>query len=102
MQIALAFFIALLATTVLNDTRAQLAPTTAPQPCSQDNSKEPTPPSGTAPSENLTDRLAETKGVICPPTGIDPDIVAKPPGGGKLKVIPPPGTPGADPREQPK
>jgi hypothetical protein len=53
-------------------------------------------------SEPLGDRLAQSKGVICPPTGVDPQMQVPPPGGGRLKVIPPPGTPGGDPNVQPK
>jgi hypothetical protein len=52
--------------------------------------------------EPLSDKLAQSKGVICPPTGVDPQIQVAPPGGGKLKVIPPPGTPGGDQSIQPK
>lgn len=50
---------------------------------------------------NLTDKLASSKGVICPPR-IDPHIEQKPPEGGTMKVIPPPGSPGGDQRVQPK
>ena len=50
----------------------------------------------------LSDKLAQSKGVICPPAGIDRDIHVAPPGGGELKIIPPPGTPGGDPRVEPK
>jgi hypothetical protein len=53
-------------------------------------------------SEPLGDRLAQSKGVICPPTGVDPQMQVPPPGGGRLKVISPPGTPGGDPNVQPK
>ena len=42
---------------------------------------------GSAP---LSDKLAQSKGVICPPSG------------GRLRVIPPPGAPGGDPNVQPK
>jgi len=64
----------------------------------------PTPPPtvGGAPSPNLSDRLADSKGVICPPAGVDPEINLPPPGGGELKVIPPPGSPGGNPNVQPK
>jgi hypothetical protein len=50
----------------------------------------------------LSDKLAQSKGVICPPAGIDRDMQVTPPGGGQLKVIPPPGTPGGDQSVQPK
>jgi hypothetical protein len=62
-----------------------------------------TPPTvGGAPSPNPSDKLAESKGVICPPAGVDRDINVPPPGGGELKVIPPPGSPGGNPNVQPK
>lgn len=53
-------------------------------------------------SRPLGDRLSESKGVICPPAGVDPGISVPPVGGGRTPVIPPPGTPGADPNLQPK
>jgi hypothetical protein len=52
--------------------------------------------------QDLSDRLADSKGVICPPAGVDPGLSAPPPGGGRTPVIPPPGTPGGDPGIQPK
>jgi len=53
-------------------------------------------------SENLSDKLARTDGVICPPSDIDPDIRAAAPGIGRTPVIPPPGSPGGDPSVRPK
>jgi len=53
-------------------------------------------------SPNLSDKLADSKGVICPPAGGDRDINVPPPSGGELKVIPPPGSPGGNPNVQPK
>ena len=53
-------------------------------------------------SEPLSDKLAQSKGVICPPAGLDRDMQVTPPSGGHLKVVPPPGTPGGDPNIQPK
>ena len=50
----------------------------------------------------LSDQLAASKGVICPPAGIDPQMQQRPPEGGTLKVIPPPGSPGGNPNVQPK
>jgi hypothetical protein len=50
----------------------------------------------------LSDRLSESRGIICPPAGIDPGIAAPPAGGGRTPVIPPPGTPGGDPSIVPK
>ena len=62
-----------------------------------------TPPTvGGGSSEPLSDKLAQSKGVICPPAGVDRDMQVTPPSGGKLKVIPPPGTPGGDQSVQPK
>jgi hypothetical protein len=51
---------------------------------------------------NLSDKLAKSGGIICPPTNVDNDIHASPPGGGKIEVIPPPGTPQNQPNVQPK
>jgi len=53
-------------------------------------------------SANLSDELSRSKGVICPPPGIDPGISAPLVGGGVTPVIPPPGTPGGDPSIIPK
>ena len=60
------------------------------------------PTVGSGSDAPLSDRLAQSKGVICPPADVDRDIHVAPPGGGELKVIPPPGSPGGDPRVQPK
>jgi hypothetical protein len=62
----------------------------------------PTEPGETTGSADLGDRLARSKGIICPPAGIDPGIAAPPVGGGTTPVIPPPGTPGGDPSIIPK
>lgn len=51
--------------------------------------------------ENLSDRLARTDGVICPPD-VGPDIRLKAPDAGTTPVIPPPGGPGGDPTVRPK
>jgi hypothetical protein len=52
--------------------------------------------------KTLTDQLAQSKGVICPPAGVDPEMRQAPPEGGTLRVIPPPGSPGGNPGVQPK
>jgi hypothetical protein len=60
---------------------------------------------GAAPrqSDNPSDRLARTDGVICPPPEVDPDIRAPAPQQpGTMPVIPPPGSPGGDPSVRPK
>jgi hypothetical protein len=62
----------------------------------------PAAPEETSGSANLSDELSRSKGVICPPAGIDPGISAPPVGGGVTPVIPPPGTPGGDPSIIPK
>jgi hypothetical protein len=54
------------------------------------------------PDKDLSDKLAATDGVICPPVEIDPDMHAPAPGGGAMPVIPPPGSPGGDPSVRPK
>ena len=69
--------------------------------CPPDVEGEP-PTVGGGSSEPLSDRLAESKGVICPPSGVDREMQVAPPNGGRLKVIPPPGTPGGDQSVQPK
>jgi hypothetical protein len=51
---------------------------------------------------NLSDKLASSKGIICPPAGIDSGMQQKPQEGGSIKVVPPPGSPGGDQRVQPK
>ena len=50
----------------------------------------------------LSDQLARSDGVICPPEHVDPEIKAVTPPGGPMPVIPPPGSPGGDPNVQPK
>ena len=53
--------------------------------------------------EPLGDRLAKSDGVLCPPSGVDPDMHAPAPDtGGNTPVIPPPGSPGGDPTVRPK
>ena len=52
--------------------------------------------------EPLSDKLARTDGVICPPN-VDPEIKAPTPqNGNKMPVIPPPGSPGGDQSVRPK
>ena len=72
---------------------------------------QPAPPRGTiAPqgtttgqsTEPLGDKLARSDGVLCPPAGVDPEMRAPTPDGGNTPVIPPPGSPGGDPRVRPK
>ncbi len=63
----------------------------AQQPCSQPSDS----------SKTLSDKLDQGGGVICPPD-VDPGIKTPAPETGKMPVIPPPGTPGGDPKVQPK
>jgi hypothetical protein len=53
--------------------------------------------------ENLSDKLARTDGVICPPN-VGPDMRTPAPetGSGTMPVIPPPGSPGGNPSLRPK
>jgi hypothetical protein len=62
-------------------------------------SADPKVPSTTG--ENLSDKLARTDGVLCPPN-VDPDIKAPTPQGGNMPIIPPPGSPGGNQNVQPK
>ena len=52
--------------------------------------------------EPLSERLAKSDGVVCPPSGVDPEIRAPTPSAGNTPVIPPPGSPGGDPNLRPK
>jgi hypothetical protein len=69
--------------------------------CPPDVKGEP-PTIGGGSSAPLSDKLAQSKGVICPPAGVDREMQVTPPNGGRLKVVPPPGTPGGDPDVQPR
>jgi hypothetical protein len=71
---------------------------------------QPVPPRGTIAPEGtttgqaapLSDRLAKSGGVLCPPAGVDPEMRAPTPDAGNMPVIPPPGSPGGDPNVRPK
>ena len=54
------------------------------------------------PPDNLSNRLARSDGVICPPPGVDPEMKLPTPDTGRTPVIPPPGSPGGDPSVRPK
>ena len=54
------------------------------------------------PERSLSDHLARSDGVICPPARVDPEIKAPTPPAGRTPVIPPPGSPGGDPNVRPK
>ena len=89
---------------------AQAPPTSKPQPAqpataSQTNRcADPAPPATTGQSDaevpkpdgsNLTEKLAQSNGVLCPPDHGDQAIQAPTPPGGRMPVIKPPGTPGS-------
>ena len=74
-------------------------------------SSDRSPPGGTiepgisgSSSEPLSDKLDRSSGVIHPPAAIDAGIAKSPPAVGpeSTPVIPPPGTPGGRPGENPK
>jgi hypothetical protein len=77
--------------------RLEQPPTKAP------GTADPSVTTGSGANQNptLSDRLAQSGGVLCPPN-VDPDIRVPPPAGGRTPVIPPPGSPGGDPNVQPK
>ncbi len=85
--------------------RAPAAPTADAKACAPGDQlrageRGPTAPPSTT-GESLSEKLARTDGVICPPN-IDPGIKAPTPDGGRMPVIPPPGSPGGDPSVTPK
>ncbi len=51
---------------------------------------------------SLSEKLAHSNGVICPPPHVDPEMKQPAPPGGRMPVIPPPGTEGGNPQVQPK
>lgn len=67
-------------------------------PVGQDNK----PQSADTTGKSLSEQLARSDGVICPPTGVDPEIRAPTPQGGSMPVIRPPGSAGGDPNLRPK
>jgi hypothetical protein len=52
--------------------------------------------------QNLSEQLARSGGVICPPANTDPEMKVPTPEAGRTPVIPPPGSPGGDQSQQPK
>jgi hypothetical protein len=76
-----------------------------PKACAPDEHMHPKPvpgaPATTGTGQSLSDKLARTDGVLCPPP-VDPGMVSPPPAGGALEIIPPPGSPGGDPAVRPK
>lgn len=101
---------AAVATLTIAATHAQQQGPIVPPALSQPSNPRDCPPgvrngpssNETGASRPLSDQLSESKGVICPPAGVDPGISVPPIAGGRTPVIPPPGTPGGDPSIQPK
>src|SRR6516165_9200825 len=58
-------------------------------------------PTTTGRGENLSEKLSRDEGVLCPPN-LDQDIKAPTPNVGDTPVIPPPDSPGGNPRVRPK
>jgi hypothetical protein len=52
--------------------------------------------------KNLSDKLARSNGIVCPPPNVDPDIKQPTPPGGAIQIIPPPGSRGGEQRIVPK
>jgi len=83
-------------------TTSPAAPANPQANCTPDaRTESPTNGSGES-SSNLSDKLASSNGVICPPAGVDPEMHKPAPGGGRTPVIPPPGSPGGDQNTVPK
>lgn len=53
-------------------------------------------------AEPLSDKLAKSDGVLCPPGGVDTEMHVPTPDAGTTPVIPPPGSPGGDQSVRPK
>jgi hypothetical protein len=65
-------------------------------------SQDPRSTGSICPGDSLSERLDRCQGVIRPPEDIAPDNSIRPPDTGTTPVIPPPGTPGGDPKMEPK
>ena len=78
---------------------AQQAPVAPPDRNCSPETRQNTPGANTG--ADLSDKLADSKGVICPPA-VDSGMAQKPPPEGTIRVLPPPGTPGGNPNIQPK
>jgi hypothetical protein len=97
------FFVAILAANLAAEAGTDAAQTPPPpdQPQAQIPEKV-APPLENGAKENKT-KLQREDGVIRPPANVDPGMTEKPPEtGGRMPVIPPPGSPGGNPSLQPK
>jgi hypothetical protein len=82
--------------------QAPAPPVLTPTPCADTADSPARDRSFESPSnQDLSDKLAESNGVLCPPKTGDPSIQA-PPNVGRTPVIPAPGTPGGNPSVQPR
>jgi hypothetical protein len=88
----------ILAASVTN-AAAQPAPQARPDQNCPPETRQNTP--GSDSGATLSDKLDRSRGVICPPD-VDAAMTQKPPAEGTLKVVPPPGSPGGDPKVLPK
>ena len=94
---ALATSLLLLLATGLASAQTQTPPAQPKQPHPVPNTATTNcaPPSSTSGSgqsgSDLSNKLAQSNGVICPPATTDPGMQVAPPQGGALKVVPPPG-----------
>lgn len=98
---AIAMSIVMVSGVVVDDAMAQSsrdAPSGNVVTCPPDVKGEPPTVGG---GGSLSDKLAQSNGIICPPAGLDHDMGKAPPSGGRLKIIPAPGS-GGDPNVQPK
>jgi hypothetical protein len=77
-----------------------LAGTTVAQTTQQNGNPKSCANSGGS-SGDLSNKLSQSGGVICPPD-VDQGMKAPTPNTGKMPVIPPPGSPGGNPNVQPK
>ena len=95
------FFAAVLAINLARVARMAAAQTPPPPDKPQSQIPEKMAP----PLENgaKDNKLQMENGVIRPPANVDPGMAEKPPEtGGRMPVIPPPGSPGGDPSVHPK
>ena len=88
------------ATAVLLASTAASGQGASPNASSRDAQEQKPQPQGPG---TLSERLDRSNGVIRPPAHVDPEIHVTPPAvGNKMPMVPPPGTPGADPTVKPK
>ena len=84
--------------------QAPAPPTLAPKPCADATTEGragSNPSEGGSANQDLSQKLEEGNGVLCPPPTGDPSV-QRPPNVGTTPVIPAPGTPGGDRSVQPK